>query len=214
MQSGNLSVAFTDIYKNKPLHIEEDLYIIIQNCSPDKRDSQKKLYIAFYGYAIGICLRYAKNEDDAIEIMNDGFLKVFRELDKFVPVHSNPVPDFKAWMKKILVFTAIDHYRKNQKHQQYVVGMDEMTHQAAFTGETQLDKLSYKEIIENIQRLSPAYRTVFSLFVIDGFGHEEISKQLGISVGTSKSNLAKAKLNLQKMLETNPNYKRYERRAV
>lgn len=111
--------------------------------------------------------------------MNDGFVTVFDKLKKFVPLHDNTVADFKAWLKKILVFTAMNHNRKDQRYQQNVAGLYEMSNQVADTHENQLDRPSYREIIDKVQRLSPAYGTVFSLFVIYGFGHEEISKQLG-----------------------------------
>ena len=98
-----------------------------------------------------------------------------------------------------MVYTAIDHFRKNNKHQN-ISELDTAIIHLPAENETAIDKISYDEIIRFIQDLSPAYRTVLNLFVVEGFSHEEVSKQLGISVGTSKSNLAKARKQLQKIL--------------
>ena len=149
---------------------------------------------------MSICLRYANTDDDAMEIANDGFLKIFKELSSFVARYDDMEASLKGWMKRIMVNTAIDHYRKNQKHQSNVSIDDNMFHLSE-NGETSIDKMSYEEIFKIVQQLSPVYRTVFNLYVIEGFKHEEIAKKLKISVGTSKSNLAKAKLNIQKMLK-------------
>ncbi|HMI79462.1 MAG TPA: RNA polymerase sigma factor, partial [Ferruginibacter sp.] len=143
----------------------------------------------------------ANNEEDAVEILNDGFLKIFKEVHRYKPAYTNEINSFKGWLRKIMVCTAIDHFRKNQKHR--VVGeLDIASVHASVHEANGLDKVSYDEIIRFIQNLSPAYRTVLSLFIIEGFSHEEISGQLGISVGTSKSNLAKARKQLQKILFT------------
>ncbi len=150
---------------------------------------------------MAICDCYVSNEADAVEILNDGFLKIFKEIHRFTPSYSNEMNSFKGWLRKIMVCTAIDHFRKNVKHK--VVSELNMsalnTHVAE---ESALEKISYDEIIRSIQNLSPAYRTVLNLFIIEGFSHEEIAGQLGIAIGTSKSNLAKARKQLQKILST------------
>ncbi len=177
----------------------DELSMYIRGCALNERESQKKIYNSFYGYAMAICDCYANNEDDAVEILNDGFLKIFKEIHRYKPAYANEINSFKGWLRKIMVYTAIDHFRKNKKHQ--LVGeLDVAVVQPASHDETGLDKISYDEIIRFIQNLSPAYRTVLSLFIIEGFSHEEISEKLGISVGTSKSNLAKARKQLQKIL--------------
>jgi len=150
---------------------------------------------------MAICDCYANNEEDAVEILNDGFLKIFKEVHRYKPAYTNEINSFKGWLRKIMVCTAIDHFRKNQKHR--VVGeLDIAAVHASVHEENGLDKISYDEIIRFIQNLSPAYRTVLSLFIIEGFSHEEIAEQLRISIGTSKSNLAKARKQLQKILFT------------
>lgn len=148
---------------------------------------------------MAICDRYTKNQEDAVEILNYGFLKVFREIHHFKPAYADAVSSFKGWLRKIMVYTAIDHFRKNNKHN-VVTDLDQVVYQLTAESEDAVDKLSYEEIIRAIQDLSPAYRTVFNLFVIDGFSHEEIAEKLEISTGTSKSNLSKARKQLQKIL--------------
>jgi RNA polymerase sigma-70 factor (ECF subfamily) len=148
---------------------------------------------------MSICDRYTSREEDASEILNDGFLKIFKEIHHFKPAYTDVVSSFKGWLRKIMVYTAIDHFRKNNKHQN-ISELDTAIIHLPAENETAVDKISYDEIIRFIQDLSPAYRTVLNLFVVEGFSHEEISKQLGISVGTSKSNLAKARKQLQKIL--------------
>lgn len=177
----------------------EELNLQIRGCALNQRESQKKLYNSFYGYAMSICDRYTSREEDASEILNDGFLKVFKEIHHFTPSYTDVVSSFKGWLRKIMVYTAIDHFRKNNKHKN-VTELDTAIIHLPAEDETAVDKISYDEIIRFIQELSPAYRTVLNLFVVDGFSHDEISKQLGISIGTSKSNLAKARKQLQKIL--------------
>jgi len=146
-------------------------------------------------------MRYTNSQDDAVEMVNDGFLKVFKELYNFKPVFENEEISLKGWMKRIMINTAIDYYRKYNKNQLQIAGHEDAANNITYKGETAVDKLSYDEVLELVQQLSPAYRTVFNLYVIDGLSHDEIAGQLGISTGTSKSNLAKARMNLQKMLE-------------
>jgi len=151
---------------------------------------------------MSICTRYTSNQEDAVEILNDGFLKIFREIHHYKPAYADTSGSFRGWLRKIMVYTAIDHYRKNQKHK--LVGeLHEGVFHIAATAETAQDKLSYQEIIQLIQQLTPGYRTVLNLFIVEGLSHEEIAVQLGISAGTSKSNLAKARKQLQKLLLNN-----------
>jgi RNA polymerase sigma-70 factor (ECF subfamily) len=177
----------------------DELAVHIRACALNSRESQKKIYSSFYGYAMAICDRYAHTQEDAVEIINDGFLKIFREIHHYQPAYDDAVSSFKGWLRKIMVYTAIDHFRKNHKHQM-VVDLDNVIYQVPDYSADVLDRISHEEIIRCVQQLSPGYRAVFNLFVIDGFSHEEISEQLGISVGTSKSNLAKGRRQLQKIL--------------
>lgn len=177
----------------------EELQIHIRGCALNDRESQKKIYSSFYGYAMSICHRYTNHEEDAIEILHDGFLKVFIEIYRFKPAYTDAVSSFKGWVRKIMIYTAIDHFRKNQKHK-VITELNETYMHAPDTHEDAVDKISYDEIMAAIRYLTPGYRTVLNLFIIEGFSHEEIARELGISVGTSKSNLAKARKQLQKIL--------------
>ena len=177
----------------------EELTFHVEGCARNKRESQKIIYSSFYGYAMAICDRYTSKQEDAVEILNDGFLKIFREIHHYQPAYADVISSFKGWLRKIMVYTAIDHFRKNQKHQM-VTELDNVIYHLPTVREDAIDKLSYDEIIRAIQELSPGYRTVFNLFVIEGLSHEEIAGKLGISTGTSKSNLSKARRQLQKIL--------------
>lgn len=178
----------------------EELNTHIRGCALNQRESQKKIYNSFYGYGMAICDRYTKRKEDAIEIFNDGFLKIFKEIHRYTPSYADEVNSFKGWIRKILIYTAIDHIRKNNKH--YFTGeMEKSLLYIPQHEENAFDRISYDEIIRAIQHLSPAYRTVLNLFIIDGFSHEEIAEKLQVSVGTSKSNLFKARQQLQKILK-------------
>lgn len=172
----------------------QDIADIIEGCRQWKRSSQEALYRQFFGYAMAICLRYASNKDEAIEILNDGFLKIFNHIQSYDT--SRP---FKSWLSKIMANTAIDHLRSKKK-----ISFSEDITQAYDLGvhdDKALDKLAYEEILQLVQDLPPAYKTVFNLYVMEGFQHQEIADLLGISEGTSKSNLFKAKRILKTKIE-------------
>jgi RNA polymerase sigma-70 factor (ECF subfamily) len=174
---------------------------LLAACQRQERVAQRRLYGQFHGYAMAVCLRYARDRDQALEAANDGFLKVFRDLHRF-DAHRHPddvAGSFRGWLKRIMIHTAIDHYRANERHQ-HQQELDATTLNHADGAATPLDALSYDELLALVQRLPPAYRAVFNLAVIDGFAHEEIAEQLHISVGTSKSNLFKARAHLRNML--------------
>ncbi len=181
---------------------------ILAGCLINDRGSQKELYQLLKGYAMKICYRYQNQAEETEEIMNEGFLKLFKNIHQFDQTrHTDITIALKGWFKRILINTCIDHYRKNSSFPKTKILSDESEKIADHT-ETGLDALSYKEIIEAIRQLSPAYRTVFNLFVIDGLTHEEISDKLGISVGASKSNLSKARENLRKILVKKTEFKK------
>jgi len=180
-----------------PLNLPE----LLAACQQQERVAQRRLYGQFHGFAMGICLRYARDRDQALEAANDGFLKVFRDLYRFDAARhpQDVLGSFRGWLKRIMIHTAIDHYRANERHQHHQE-FDDVTLNQADSAATPLDSLGYDELLGLVQQLPPAYRAVFNLAVIDGFGHEEIAKQLHISVGTSKSNLFKARAHLRTML--------------
>ena len=187
---------------------------LVQGCIALERNSQKRFYTQFYGYGLAVCQRYISEQDDAVEILNDAFIKIFRELSRFEPRHNNLESSLKAWMRRIFINTAVDHLRR-QKHRFEIIAPGDFDVQTASAGEWPADRFTHKDLLEMISKLSPAYRAVFNLFVIDGYSHEEIASLLHISVGTSKSNLSKARLNLQKMImNAGEQIKDYERKAI
>ena len=169
-----------------------ELYNLIEACKKQDPSSQKRLYQHFYNYGMTVCSRYARDREEAKEIFNDGFYKIFSKIDQYDPGHS-----FKAWLNKIMVNTAIDHYRKHKTKPQLV----DIVHAQHYESDSlALENISAKEILNLVQLLAPSYRMVFVLHVVEGYNHPEIADQLGISVGTSKSNLAKARTKLKAML--------------
>ena len=177
----------------------EDLNLNIQGCVLNDRLSQKNIYTFFYNYAMTICSLYTSNYDDSVEILNDGFLKVFKEIYRYQPAYTDVVSSFKGWLRKIMIYTSIDHFRKNHKHR-FTKELDSETTRLSAGDEDALDRISYQEIVRSMQKLTPGYRIILNLFIIENFSHEEISKQLGISIGASKSNLARGRKQLQKIL--------------
>ncbi|MTI23052.1 sigma-70 family RNA polymerase sigma factor [Fulvivirga sp. RKSG066] len=166
--------------------------VLIEGCKNHDRESQRLLYKHYYSFAMAICVRYSGSVDEAKEILNDGFMKVYSKIDLYDTNRS-----FEGWLKRLMINTAIDYFRSQKKYQNQTTleGHDQASKISI------VDELSYNEILMLVQQLSPMYRAVFSLFVIDGYPHEEIAKKLNISVGTSKSNLSKARANLRKMLK-------------
>lgn len=165
---------------------------LIPNCIAWKRDSQQALYKELYSYGMAICMRYVDNHDEAIEILHDGFLKVYRKLDTY-----EITKPFKPWFSRIVVNTAINFY--NQKNRKPILdGMDDNLNKAGEEGI--MSGITYREVLGFLNTLPPSYRTVFNLHAIEGYSHEEIGAMLNISPGTSKSHLFKARNQLKKIL--------------
>lgn len=167
---------------------------LIDACILGKRTSQERLYRLFAPKMYAICLRYADNQQSAEDILQEGFVKVFNNLDKFRSEGS-----FEGWMKRIFVNTSIEHYRKTVAGRRFV-DLDDVHHlkNGAASAESELMK---EDLMSMVQKLPIGYRTVFNLYAIEGYTHREISDMLGISEGTSKSQLARARATLQKMLK-------------
>jgi RNA polymerase sigma factor (sigma-70 family) len=171
---------------------EEELHQLIEGCIKQDRKCQKMLYKAFYGFAMGICLRYANSRDDAAEVMNQGFFKVFTHIGSF-----DTTRPFKAWLGKIMMNVSIDFYRANLK-MAYTDDLETAEHIS--DNELADRNLNYNDLLAMVQQLPQAYRTVFNLFAIEGYSHEEIGEMLNINAGTSKSNLHKARQKLKQMI--------------
>ncbi|MEO1450746.1 MAG: RNA polymerase sigma factor, partial [Bacteroidota bacterium] len=139
-----------------------------------------------------VCMRYTYDREEARDVLHEAFMKVYRNLHKF-----EQGTNLGAWIRRIMINTAIDHYRKQAKRPN-LVEINHAVHEVDM--HDVVADLSAQEILGMVQKLSPAYRMVFNLYVIEGYSHKEVGKMLGISEGTSKSNLAKARAKLQRMI--------------
>lgn len=171
----------------------EELIELLKGCAKNQRAAQKEIYQLFYSYAMSICIRYAHNREDALEVMNDGFMRVFTYIKKF-----DLDKPFKPWLRRILINCSIDRVKSEGKHEGF---FDLEIIENKKPAEPEHDPLAYEEILKLVKELTPAYRLVFNLYAIDGYKHHEIAEKLGISVGTSKSNYFKAKQKLQERLK-------------
>ncbi|GAB4009767.1 hypothetical protein GCM10028808_19200 [Spirosoma migulaei] len=176
---------------------ERPLVDIIKDCRRGKEAAMQALYERFYSYALSVCLAYASDQEDAREMLNDGFLKAFRHLDT-LKNEDVLVP----WLRRILINTAIDYYRRNRKR-----ALDLSTDELAYTleepylnDEAIFAQLSAEHILAVIHQLPLPYRMVFSLYVLEGYTHREISEQLGLAESTSRAHLSEANRLLRKAL--------------
>ena len=141
----------------------------------------------------GVCLRYAGNAEEAEDILQEGFIKIYKKLSSFRSEGS-----FEGWVRRIFVNTAIEHFRR-KKYLQPVTEKEESTIEGNYL--SVLDDLAERDILELVRQLSPGYRTVFNMYVVEGYTHKEIGEIMGISEGTSKSQLSRAKVILQDMVK-------------
>lgn len=165
---------------------------LIQACVRRERWAQKVLYEEYYSRMMGVCLRYATDEEEALDILHEGFIKVFRHIGKYKPGTS-----LSAWIRRIMVNTAIDYFRKNSRRR--TEDMDE-AYDISTNDPDAISRCSEQEILEAIQELTPSYRAVFNLYVIEGYAHKEIAELLDITESTSRSNLVKARSKLKEIL--------------
>jgi RNA polymerase sigma factor (sigma-70 family) len=165
---------------------------LIQSCIRGKREAQYQLYNLLSGKMFAVCLRYSNDRESAEDILQEGFVKVFQNMEKFRGEGS-----FEGWVRRIFVNTAVEHFRKNTKMMP-VVSLDAVSYGLEY--EAPHHNLDLEDLMKFIQTLSPGYRTVFNLYVIEGYSHKEIGEMLKISEGTSKSQLARARYLLQRMI--------------
>ena len=175
-----------------PATSEKEFYDLIVRCRKHDRKAQNELYQKYFSYGMGICIRYVECREEAITILNDGFLRIFTNLNAY-----NTDLDFKPWFKTIMVRSAINYLKKMKI---YKVEMNIDAAKSMSSSEDFLSKFNYADLLEMIQSLSMAYRTVFNMYVIDGYKHQEIADSLGITVSTSKSNLTRAKDKLRRLI--------------
>lgn len=166
---------------------------LIQGCISGNRQTQELLYQKYSSKMYGVCLRYSGNVEDANDLLQEGFIKIFKSLAKFRGEGS-----FEGWIRRIFVNTSIEHFRKKVK----LYNVTEVQENTIEDYDLNiLDTLAEKDIISLVNELSPGYKAVFNMHVIEGYSHKEIADVLGITEGTSKSQLARAKGVLKKSLE-------------
>ena len=173
-----------------PRRIAEDE--LIRQCKSGSLKYQELLYKQFYGYAMGISLRYCQNRDDAMEVVNDAFIKLFKSIDSF-----DAEKPFKAWLRTIVVNTAIDRRRKDIILLQNT-DLDEAGHLTI--GISAIEDLLADDIISMMQMLPPIQLAIFNLFEIDGYNHDEIGEMLKIPASSSRVYLSRAKEKLRKVI--------------
>lgn len=180
---------------------EDDIQILIGGCLKNDRKAQEQLYKKFYHAMMALCVRYAKDKNDALEILNDGYLKVFKNMGQYDAAKAS----LYTWMRRIIINTAIDFLRKKQVYYNMDVLLD--TQEETGIENEALQKMSSVELLGAIRQLPPTTGTVFNLYVIDGFSHREIAALLPISEGTSRWHLSEARRQLKiiiHLMETNP----------
>jgi RNA polymerase sigma-70 factor (ECF subfamily) len=174
---------------HRKIKLTETLEILIEGCKKGKADSQEKLYRQFSAAMYGLCQQYASSQEDAQDILQDGFVKVFRKIDQVQDAKA-----FPGWIRRVMINTALERYRSQVKMQP--LDVDPQVFKEQITDDV-LDDLSAESILKLIQELTPKYKMVFNLYAIEGYSHKEIAEKLNISEGTSKSNLSRARVILQ-----------------
>lgn len=175
------------------LALNLDESALVEACVRQERWAQQRLYEEFYGSMMSVCLRYAGQEEEARDMLHEAFMKVFRAIGRYRSGTS-----LTAWVRTIVVNTCIDHYRRNARRR--TEDLDQ-SNGLYMEEETPLDSISAEEILALIRELSPAYRMVFNLFVLEGYSHREIGEMLDITESTSRSNLVKARMKLQQAIK-------------
>lgn len=191
MEFANQNPTYLKLNTGSNQNLSED--DIINGCLNKDRKMQEILYHRFSSKMYTVCLRYCKDAEDAQDLLQDGFVKIFRNLDKYRGEGS-----FEGWIRRIFVNTSIEHFRKSLKNFSFTEVQEVSIEDSSWNA---LDNLAEKDIIKMIQDLSPGYRQVFNMYVIEGYSHKDISDILSISEGTSKSQLARAKAILKRMVE-------------
>ena len=163
---------------------------LVKDCLKQHPAAQKLLYDTFAEQMLGTCFRYTKSMNDAEEVLQQGFIKVFQNLHQF-----RSEGDLGAWIRRIMVNTALEKFRQNKIK---FIDSEIFEFKDSLSYEDIESNISANDILKVMQELSPQYRTVFNLYVNEGYSHKEISEKLNISVGTSKSNLSRARTILQK----------------
>lgn len=162
----------------------------LDGCLQGDRNCQRRLFEYYHGYAMSICLRFARHRDEAAEILNEGFFKALRQIGQY-----DSTRPFRFWLRQILINAAVDHFRSRHRFLPHEEWTSE--HDADFEETPDPEIYPGEDVLPVLQELSPAYRTVFNLYVMEAFSHREIADLLGISEAASRSNLTRAKEQLR-----------------
>ncbi|MDH4474003.1 MAG: RNA polymerase sigma factor [Fluviicola sp.] len=169
---------------------------LVVACKDQIRQAQQELFARFVYMMKGICLRYAHDEAEAEDILQDAFIRIFGKLDQF-----NETGALGAWIRRITVNTALESYRKRKSVKQQLVKALDLKDLHPSTNDGIIEQLNAEELVKKIQQLPPGYRAVFNLYAVEGYTHPEIGELLGISEGTSKSQYSRARLMLRTMID-------------
>jgi len=170
---------------------------LIALCIKQDRKAEYELYKLTYSYLMSICMRYSKDKDTASESLNIGFLKILKNLSTY----KSEIP-FKSWIRRVMVNTLIDEYRKNKREREKVVYVEQYFDSSDFSEVNEaLSRINYNQLLVQINMLPEATKKVFNLFAIDGYSHKEIGEMLTISEGTSKWHLNAARQKLKEYIE-------------
>lgn len=193
----------TSIAHNNPMDLSDKKEVrkLVKACIQGNRTYQKLLYEMMYNKMMSICYRYCQRKEEAEDLFQEGFIKVFTKMSDY-----NFKGSFEGWIRRIMVNHAIDSYRKNKKKFSFSESLIEANNIPDNTVDENIyNDLNSTQILELVQKLSPSYRIVFNMYVLDGYSHKDIADELNISEGTSKSNLSKAKVNLRMMVREHLN---------
>ncbi|MEM6866166.1 MAG: sigma-70 family RNA polymerase sigma factor [Bacteroidota bacterium] len=169
-----------------------DLEELIHNCKSGKRKAQAELYRKYSGVLFGMCLKYSRNKIEAEDNLHDSFITIFAKIEQY-----NFKGSFEGWIKRVAINTVLQKYRKEQ----YMDVVSENLGEDTIELDTEELDVSLSTLLGHIQDLPNKYRITFNLYVLDGYSHKEISEMLGTSTGTSKSNLARAKMILREKIK-------------
>ena len=173
---------------------QDNIDTIISGCRRGNRRDQEKLYRSFYRVMVSICLRYTGNEADAVEVLNNGFLKVFKNIQRYDPQQAS----LYTWIRTIVVHSCLDFIKARQKMETHA-RLDEAIE--VHIPADAIGKMKATELLQLVKQLPPATATVFNLYVMEGYNHREIASLLGINEGTSKWHLSEARKALREKIE-------------
>lgn len=189
LKSKNIMLNFL----NKIIFDPNDFRSVIAACIAGNNQAQHILFKKYFGYAKSVCLRYTYSPEEAEEVLNEGFFKVFNNLERY-----DPEQPFKAWLRTVMVNNAISYFRRNKKHYTARTAFDEIPEPGV--ADDAVSEITAGEIMQLIHELKPIYKTVFLMYAVDGYSHKEIAAMLEINEATVRSQYARARAQLQEVI--------------